>query len=185
MAPGRFSVNRDDLGRSYTGPTPGPYSINNNTAAMLTESRVKDQNAINALANEIEGHVLRLLSPYKGFKTRKISGHGGNVAKLQAEFDRYCLDHGYNQPGQPLWICLRASFTSLIVSIRNTAVPISADLYVGRFNNETGVLTHLGNGTTRRTDYTLTEVEQALAGANQLEEQARALRSTVQAFTRR
>jgi len=152
---------------------------------MLTESRIQDQNAINALANEIEGHVLRLLSPWQGLKIRKISGNGGNVAKLQTEFDRYCLGHGYNQPGQPLWVCLHANFTSLIVSIRNTAAPINVDLYVGRFNDETGVLTHLGNGTTRRTDYTLAEVEQALAGANQLEEQARALRSTVQAFTRR
>jgi len=56
---------------------------------------------------------------------------------------------------------------------------------VGRFNDETGILTHLGNSSKRRTNYTLAEVEQALAGAEQLEEQARILRSTVQAFTRR
>ena len=185
MAQGWLPNNGSHLSPSNTGPTPGPHSTNDNTAAMLTESRIQDQNAINALANEIEGHVLRLLSSWQGLKIRKISGNGGNVAKLQAEFDRYCLDHGYNQPGQPLWVCLHANFTSLIVSIRNTAAPISADLYVGRFNEEAGVLTHLGNGTTRRTDYTLAEVEQALAGANQLEEQARVLRSTVQAFTRR
>jgi hypothetical protein len=67
---------------------------------MLTESRIQDRNAINTAANEIQGHMLRLLSPWEGMKIRKISGRGGNVAKLQAEFDRYCQDHGYNQPGQ-------------------------------------------------------------------------------------
>lgn len=152
---------------------------------MLSESRIQDRNAINAAANEIEGHMLRMLSPWQGLKVRKISGHGGNVAKLQAEFDRYCSDHGYNQAGQHLWVCMTASYTSLIVTIRDTARPINTELYVGRFNDETGILTHLGEGGKRRTDYTLAEVEQALAKAAELEEQARSLRNTFRAFANR
>ena len=152
---------------------------------MLTESRIQDRNAINAAANEIGGHVLRMLSPWQGSKVRKISGHGGNVAKLQAEFDRYCLDHGYNQAGQHLWVCMTASYTSLIVTIRDTARPINTELYVGRFNDETGILTHLGEGEKRRTDYTLAEVEQALAKAAELEGQALSLRNKFRAFTNR
>ena len=152
---------------------------------MLTESRIQDRNAINAAANEIGGHMLRMLSPWQGRKVRKISGHGGNVAKLQAEFDRYCLDHGYNQAGQHLWVCMTASYTSLIVTIRDTARPINTELYVGRFNDETGILTHLGEGEKRRTDYTLDEVKQGLANAEQLENQARALRSTFHLFINR
>jgi hypothetical protein len=152
---------------------------------MLTESKIQDRNAINALANEIGGHMLRMLSPWQGKKIRKISGHGGNVAKLQAEFDRYCFDHGYNQPGQPLWVNMHASYTSLIVTIRDNTRPISTELYLARFDDETGILTALGNGDKRRTDYTLTEVEQALNRAQELETEARELRHVVNLFIRR
>jgi hypothetical protein len=152
---------------------------------MLTESRIQDRNAINTAANEIQGHLLRLLSPWQNKKIRKISGHGGNVAKLQAEFDRYCQDHGYNQAGQHLWVCMTASYTSLIVTIRDTARPISTELYVARFDNETGILTHLGEGEKRRTDYTLAEVMQAKYRAQVLEAEARELRRVVNLFIRR
>ena len=152
---------------------------------MLTESRIQDRNAINTAANEIQGHMLRLLSPWQGKKIRKISGHGGNVAKLQAEFDRYCQDHGYNQAGQHLWVCMTASYTSLIVTIRNTARPISTELYVAQFDDETGILTALGDGDKRRTDYTLAEVEQALNRAQVLEAEARELRHVVNLFIKR
>ena len=152
---------------------------------MLTESRIQDRNAINTAANEIQGHMLRLLSPWQGKKIRKISGHGGNVAKLQAEFDRYCQDHGYNQAGQHLWVCMTASYTSLIVTIRNTARPISTELYVARFDYETGILTALGDEDKRRTDYTLAEVEQALNRAQVLEAEARELRHVVNLFIKR
>ena len=152
---------------------------------MLTESRIQDRNAINTAANEIQGHMLRLLSPWQGKKIRKISGHGGNVAKLQAEFDRYCQDHGYNQAGQHLWVCMTASYTSLIVTIRDTARPISTELYVARFDDETGILTALGDGDKRRTDYTLAEVEQALNRAPVLEAEARELRRVVNLFIKR
>jgi hypothetical protein len=152
---------------------------------MLTESRIQDRNAINTAANEIQGHMLRLLSPWQGKKIRKISGHGGNVAKLQAEFDRYCQDHGYNQAGQHLWVCMTASYTSLIVTIRDTARPISTELYVAQFDDETGILTALGDGDKRRTDYTLAEVEQALNRAQVLEAEARELRHVVNLFIKR
>jgi hypothetical protein len=152
---------------------------------MLTESRIQDRNAINTAANEIQGHMLRLLSPWQGKKIRKISGNGGNVAKLQEEFDRYCLDHGYNQAGQPLWVNMSASYTSLLVTIRDTARATNTELYVARFDNETGILTALGNGDKRRTDYTLAEVEQALIRAQELEAEARELRRVVDPFIRR
>ena len=152
---------------------------------MLTESRIQDRNAINTAANEIQGHMLRLLSPWQGKKIRKISGHGGNVAKLQEEFDRYCFDHGYNQPGQALWVNMHASYTSLIITVRDNTRPISTELYVGRFDDETGILTALGDGDKRRTDYTLAEVEQALTRAQVLEAEARELRHVVNLFIRR
>jgi hypothetical protein len=154
---------------------------------FLSETRIQDQNAINATANEVEGHLLRLLSPWQGLKIRKISGGGGNVAKLQAEFDRYCQDHGYNQPDQPWHLCLTGTYTSLVATLRMrcSARPMVEELYVARFNDGTGIMTHLSEGHQRRTDYTLAEVEQGLANAEQLENQARALRSTFRLFISR
>ena len=153
---------------------------------MFTAEQIKDQNTINGLANEIEGHLLRILSPYQGLKVRKISGYGGYVAKLQAEFNRYCSDNGYNVQGQPYWLNIYASYTSLIATVKDhttTARPV--EMYLGRFNDETGTLTSLSECTKRRTDYTLSEVEEALANASRLEEEARALRSSVSDLTRR
>ena len=153
---------------------------------MFTAQQITDQNNINGLANEIEAHLLRILSPYQGLKVRKVSGHGGYVAKLQAEFDRYCTDHGYNVQGQPYWLNIYASYTTLLATVRdhtNRCKP--ADMYLGRFSDETGILTGLSESAKRRTDYTLIEVQEALARASQLEEQARQLRSSVSDFTRR
>jgi len=146
---------------------------------MLTSDRIIAQNTINALANEVEGHLLRILSPYQGFKVRKISGHGGYVAKLQAEFDRYCKDHGYNVQNEPYWLNTYASHTALIAGLRGIQSALKVELYLGRFDDKTGILTGLVEGKTRRTDYTLEEVQQANTTASQLEEQARQLRRSV------
>ena len=153
---------------------------------MFTAERIKDQNSINGLAHEIEGHLLRVLSPYQGLKVRKISGYGGYVAKVQAEFDRYCSDHGYNVQGGDYWLNIYASYTSLIAKVSDhTSAARPVEMYLGGFDDQTGILTRLNDGTKRRTDYTLSEVEGALAKASKLEDEARALRSSVSDLTRR
>jgi hypothetical protein len=157
---------------------------------MFTAQQITDQNAINGLANEIEGHLLRILSPYQGLKVRKVSGHGGYVAKLQAEFDRYCADHGYNiagyTQGQPYWLNIHASYTTLLAQVTNHSTTVKGVvIYLGGFDDQTGILTSLSEGTKRRTDYTLAEVEEALAKASKLEDEAHALRSSVSDLTRR
>ena len=153
---------------------------------MFTAQQINDQNSLNFLANEIEGHLLRVLSPWQGLKVRKISGGGGYVAKLQAEFNRYCADHGYNVQGQPCWLNIYASYTSLLARVSDhSSTAKSVEMVLGRFNDETGILNSLSGGTKRRTDYTLAEVEAALARAYQLEDEARALRSSISDLTRR
>ena len=153
---------------------------------MFTAERIKDQNTLNGVANEIEGHLIRILSPYQGLKVRKVSGHGGYVAKLQAEFQRYRIGHGYNQPGQPYWLNVYASYTTLLATVRdNTTTAKPVEMYLGGFDDQTGILKQLCEGTKRRTDYTLAEVEEALAKASRLEDEARQLRSSVSDLTRR
>jgi hypothetical protein len=70
------------------------------------------------------------------------------VAKLQAEFDRYCQDHGYNQ----------ARPAMAPMPDRHLHQPDSHDpghrqgneeeLYVARFDDETGIMTRLSDGQT-------------------------------------
>ena len=152
---------------------------------MFTAQRITDQNTINGLANEIEGHLLRILSTWQWLKVRKISGNGGYVAKLQAELDRYCADHGYNVQGQPVWLNVYATYSTLLARVSDHSAARPVEIYLGGFDDQTGILTRLNEGTKRRTDYTLAEVEGALAKAYQLEDEARALRSSVADLTRR
>ena len=152
---------------------------------MFTAQQITDQNTINGLANEIEGHLLRVLSPWQGLKVRKVSGHGGYVAKLQAELDRYCSDHGYNVQGQPVWLNVYATYSTLLARVSDRSAARPVEIYLGGFDDQTGILTRLNEGVKRRTDYTLTEVEEALARASQLEDEARALRSSVSDLTQR
>jgi hypothetical protein len=79
-----------------------------------------------------------------------------------------------------------ASYTSLIATVRdNASTANSVEMYLGRFNDQTGVMTRFREtAIDRRTDYTLAEIEEALARASKLEEEARELRSSVSAITR-
>lgn len=157
----------------------------------ITQQRVDDQNRINALANEIEGHLLRLLSDWQQKKAFKTSGYGGKVAALEKAFTAYCASHGYNLPATErteagtVWVNLYRQHNSVTASVQlllNSG--LRAELYLGR-TDDAGVLTHLADGYQRRTDYTVAEIEGALERAYQLEEQARQLRSSVRDFQRR
>jgi len=150
----------------------------------ITDERIAAQNAINAQTNEIEGHLLRILSDWQGLKARKVSGYGGFVQKLQQQLDAYCKDHGYNQPDGDWWLNVSASYTSVLATVRNTKTAMKAEAYLARFNEADGVLTSIGEGWQRRTDYTADGVNAALKEAEQLEEQARQLRSSVREFAR-
>ena len=151
----------------------------------FTEARIQAQNTLHAEANLIEGHLLRILSPYQGSKVWKISGYGGAVAKLKAQLDLYCFHHGYNQPEQPYWLNVHSAYNSLLANLRHRNSALSLEIYLGRFDETTGNLTQLCEGQKRRTDFTLAEVKQALAEAGELEEKARQLRSSISVFARR
>ena len=56
---------------------------------MISEERINSQNRINALANETEGHLIRILSRWVGSKGRTVSGYGGFVKKLRSELEEY------------------------------------------------------------------------------------------------
>ena len=153
---------------------------------MFTAQQITDHNFINARANEIEGHLLRILSPWQGLEVRKVSGNSGYVAKLQAELDRYCADHGYNVQDGGCWLNIYASYTTLLARVSvhiSTARPVV--IHLGGFDGHTGFLTRLNESIKRRTDYTLDEVKEALSKASRLEDEARELRSSVSDLTTR
>ena len=150
---------------------------------MISEERIKAQNEINFLANEIEGHLSRLLSEWQGVKARKVSGHGGFVKKLETQLDDYSSDHGYNVQGGQVWLNVYASYTSIIATIRDRKTAQSVEIYLARFNDETGVLTKIEDCVKRRTDFSLEEVQGCIQKARELEGQASQLRSTVRDFS--
>ena len=62
---------------------------------MISEERINSQNAINALANETEGHDPHPVT-WVGSKGRTVSGYGGFIKKLRLELEQYEESHGYN-----------------------------------------------------------------------------------------
>ena len=152
---------------------------------MISEKRINAQNTINARANEIEGHLIRILSPWVGSKGRKVSGGGGFVKKLQTELDQYEESHGYNRRADDReWslIC-HASYTSIMATLRNLKTCEKVEMYIAKFDEDTGVILCAYDCHKRRTDYTLEGVQNNIKKARELEEQARQLRSEVRDFS--
>ena len=148
---------------------------------MISQQRINAQNEINAVANEVDGHLVRLFSEWQDVKARKISGGGGFVKKLQAQLEEYEQSHGYNS--DDWWLHCYASYTSIIASLRNRKTALKVEIYLARFDDETGVLTRVHECLQRRTDYTLEGVQANINKARELEEQARQLRSEVRDFS--
>ena len=148
---------------------------------MISTERINAQNEINARANEVEGHLVRLLSEWQDVKACKISGGGGFVKKLQTQLDEYEESHGYNS--EDWWLHCYTSYTSIIACLRNRKSALKVEIYLARFDDETGFLTHVHECLQRRIDYTLEGVQANIKKANELEEQARQLRSEVRDFS--
>ena len=150
----------------------------------ITPERVTAQNEINAVANEIEGHLVRLLSDWQQKKAVKVSGYGGFVQKLKAQLEQYNASHGYNVQDGDWWLNVHTSYTSVVASVRNRRTQQSVEIYLARFDKGTGVLLSLLDCVKRQTDYTAESVNAAFAEASRLENQARELLSSVSDFRR-
>lgn len=148
---------------------------------MISEPRINAQNEINARANEVEGHLVRLFSEWQDVKVRKISGSGGFVKKLQTQLEGYEESHGYNSGDW--WLHCYGSYTSIIASLRNRKSALKVEIYLARFDDQTGILTHVHDCIQRKTDYTVEDVANNIKKARELEEQARQLRSAVRDFS--
>ena len=156
----------------------------------INESTIKSRNEFNLVCNEIEGHLVRLLSDWQQKKAVKVSGHGGFVQKLKAQLDDYNASHGYNVQGGDLglniggdlWLNVYTSYTSVLATVRNIKTGSKVEIYLARFDDATGVLTQIHECQKRRTDYTLEEVQSTFKKAKDLEQQARDLLSSVYDF---
>lgn len=152
---------------------------------MISEERINAQNRINALANEIEGHLTRILSRWVGSKGRLLSGYGGFAKKLRLELEQYEESHGYNMAADDReWslIC-HAQCTSIVATLRNLKTREKVEMYIAKFDEDTGVILCAYDCHKRRTDYTLEGVQNNIKKARELEEQARQLRSEVRDFS--
>ena len=151
--------------------------------AYATCERVDARNAFNATCNEIEAHLLRILSEWQGRKIWKTSDYGGLTAKFEPVIQSYQESHGYNQKGDGcrIWINIRVQFNQVIAFVRDTDAALSADLYLGRVT-DAGEVDRIGECRQRKTDYTLEGVIRTREKAYALECQARELRRSIQDF---
>lgn len=151
-------------------------------ARTITQERAIAQNEINATANEVEGHLVRLLSDWQQMKAVRISGWGGFVKKLATQIKEYESSHGYNNPDGDWWLHVYSRYTSIIADVRNRRTAQKVEIYLGKFEEETGILLQLFDCLKRRTDYTAEGVNAAYAEASRLEDQARELLGSVRDF---
>lgn len=148
---------------------------------MISEERINTQNTINARANEVEGHLVRLFSEWQDVKALKVSGSGGFVKKLQTQLEEYEESHGYNS--DDWWLHCYASYGSIIANLRNRKSALKVEIYLARFDTQTGILSQVHDCIQRKTDYTVKDVANNIKKARELEEQARQLRSEIRDFS--
>lgn len=154
--------------------------------AYATCERVDARNAFNATCNEIEGHLLRILSEWDGRKIWKTSGYGGLTAKFEPVLRSYQTSHGYNltAEGCRIWVNVRVQHgTQIVAFVRDTHQALSAEMYLGR-TTEAGEVSSLNECRQRKTDYTLEGVVRTREKAYALECQARDLRRSIADFDR-
>jgi hypothetical protein len=146
----------------------------------ITQNDIDSRNGANARAMAVQHELRELFTPYLGRKLRKVSGYGGFVAAAQKDFER--LQSELAAEGVHLWCSQSVSW--LYAGLRCNGCP-TVDVSIGKVQESTGELLELFEVHQRRTDYTLTEVQSKQAEAQQLERQARDLRSEIRDFERR
>jgi hypothetical protein len=146
----------------------------------ITRAAVNCRNIVNFKANEVEGHLLRILSPYQGKKVWKTSGYGGLIAKLQKEIEAYEKDHNISNP----WRLIIRSDVSWITAELDYFVQeigyTKETLYLGK-RDDNGTLVELGE-CRKRPQFTYENVIAIEEKAYELEKQAREMRSSIACF---
>ena len=127
------------------------------TKTMGTSS-VQNRNNCNDFTNILSKQLRDAFEPFMGKKVRKISGYKGWMKQTQKIVDQYVPKNivGMNDNDRCV---IYASYTSLICSIKlwdpSEKVWAENDIYIGRFDDETGILTALNEPTEYPTDLTL------------------------------
>ena len=146
----------------------------------ITRTAVNCRNIVNHKANEVEGHLLRILSPYQGKKVWKTSGYGGLIAKLQKEIKAYEDNHNISYP----WRLIVRSDVSWITAELSYFVQEAGytkeTLYLGK-RDDNGTLLELGE-CRKRPQFIYEEVIEAEQKAYELERQAWKLQSSIACF---
>jgi hypothetical protein len=156
-------------------------------ARTVTVESVNNRNAFNALANEVEGHLIRLVSEWQDRKVWKVSGHGGLTAAFNSAFNSYCADHNYNKPHTEenptsrVWLNIYCQHGQIVASLRDLTSALKVDLYLGRVD-DAGIVNRISACHQRLTNYTVESVSAAFKRAYELETEARVLRSSVSDF---
>jgi hypothetical protein len=159
------------------GQATTPLTTTGHDPMAITRTQINCRNIVNAKANEVEGHLARIFSPYQGKKVWKTSGYGGLIAKLQKEIEAYEYDHNISHP----WRLVLRSDVSWITATLDYFVSevgyTKECIFLGK-RNDKGVLVELSE-CIKRPQFIDEEVFATEKRIWELEKQARELKSTI------
>jgi len=154
---------------------------------MIVKSlTITTRNSVNLKAMEIQRRLGEILVPCVGKKVRKVSGHGGWIAALDKQLDRFYAE--LRAEGFRCWVSCRSDWASLEVQATFNSADLvggghaKASVSLAKITGEAGVLVEIFPPVSLRTDYTLEWVESTRKQAAQLEDQVRGLRSQLREF---
>ena len=151
----------------------------------ITRTAVNCRNIVNLKANQVEGHLLRILSPYQGKKVWKTSGYGGLIAKLQKEIEAYENDHNISHPCGRWRLIVRSDVSWITAELDYFVQEVGytkETIFLGKRDNN-GTLLELSE-CRKRPQFIYEDVIATEEKAYELEKQARELRSDIACFKR-
>ena len=131
------------------------------TVTPALHSRIENRNNCNYFSNCISRDLIELFTPFLNKKVRKISGHGGWLKSIEKLIEPWQKKQivGFGDIDR---IMIYASYTSLVCKVQTwdqvSKKYASNEIYFGRINDSTGVLTQLSEPTKYRIDLTADEL---------------------------
>tara|TARA_R100001509_G_scaffold135257_1_gene88990 strand:+ start:622 stop:1107 length:486 start_codon:yes stop_codon:yes gene_type:complete len=124
-------------------------------------SSIENRNNCNYFSNCFSRDLVDLFTPFLNKKVRKVSGHGGWLKSIEKLIEPWQKQQivGFGDNDR---ILIYASYTSLVCKVQTwdkvSKRYASNEIYFGRVDDSTGVLTELSEPTKYRIDLTADEL---------------------------
>lgn len=149
-------------------------------------STIQARNTVNAHANSISAAIIQAFTPYIGKQIKTKQGYW--TKKFEKEVLNKLVFSDIVNLADNERVIIYSSYTSLICEIKvwepESRTYVCNSVYFGRFDENTGTLTHLAEPTNNRADYDSEELQKAIAKVAELKDQLRDAESVIKEFSR-